>query len=415
MGVAASGGDGATAGLERGGAAEPEGGATAASARGNSAAGVEGASPAAAAEATGGPTPAAAEEPAECRWDRCCKGRPHLAPAALPLGVCTQAVLFAPTLPPLCRICLMPDAPGNLVSPCHCTGTVRYAHLSCLVRWSRERASTRCEICGSTYRPEVLPQVEAAVKAQQASGGRGGAGRVWGVCAGPGSRVIARCREWEIRGCACAAHRAAELPHLPWGHGWGGRVQGGRPPSLLERHPWSARPPRLLLQRLAEVLRLSQGHEAAAAVAAGVGGEGGGSPERGGRATRWLLLKVALVLAVAGALLYLVFFLGSQVRYWYCRGTAEQPVYSVCPCYCSTHCASDSGTWGAKCLGLSPLPLLPVPMSPSSPREWAEHVGGSTWGAKCWGLTPLSHLLSCLPSSLCRTGRTCGRRCCCGC
>lgn len=83
---------------------------------------------------------------------------------------------------PLCRICLSADSPAALLSPCHCTGSVRYAHMACLLRWCVERASTRCEICGATYSAEVLPLLEAEVKAQRQAmqvgdgrlGGQGG-------------------------------------------------------------------------------------------------------------------------------------------------------------------------------------------------------------------------------------------------
>lgn len=46
-----------------------------------------------------------------------------------------------------CRICLLPE-PAGLVEPCSCTGTLRYAHLGCLVRWCKERVSTHCEVGG---------------------------------------------------------------------------------------------------------------------------------------------------------------------------------------------------------------------------------------------------------------------------
>ena len=69
----------------------------------------------------------------------------------------------------------MADAPASMVAPCNCTGTLRLAHLACLVRWCQERGSTRCEICGGGYRPEVLPALEEAVKAaaeaQEVGGG----------------------------------------------------------------------------------------------------------------------------------------------------------------------------------------------------------------------------------------------------
>ena len=35
-----------------------------------------------------------------------------------------------------CRICLSEDEPGNpLISPCKCSGTMRFIHASCLQEW----------------------------------------------------------------------------------------------------------------------------------------------------------------------------------------------------------------------------------------------------------------------------------------
>ncbi len=47
----------------------------------------------------------------------------------------------------MCRICLEEDSQDNLDKPCGCTGTLAYAHSSCIQRWINERGSLTCEIC----------------------------------------------------------------------------------------------------------------------------------------------------------------------------------------------------------------------------------------------------------------------------
>ncbi len=64
---------------------------------------------------------------------------------------------------PLCRVCFCGTEPtlkasGHLISPCSCTGSVRYIHLHCLRTWqATQRAQGRvsrsqcCELCGCKY------------------------------------------------------------------------------------------------------------------------------------------------------------------------------------------------------------------------------------------------------------------------
>ncbi|GBF92746.1 hypothetical protein Rsub_05115 [Raphidocelis subcapitata] len=52
---------------------------------------------------------------------------------------------------PVCRICLEDDSPANLLAPCSCTGTQKWAHRACLQRWIDEKRSPACEICGHDY------------------------------------------------------------------------------------------------------------------------------------------------------------------------------------------------------------------------------------------------------------------------
>lgn len=59
-----------------------------------------------------------------------------------------------------CRICLDNQcSPTNdFISPCKCSGTLKYVHRNCFDRWSRERSrydqQFRCEICNTLYHDE---------------------------------------------------------------------------------------------------------------------------------------------------------------------------------------------------------------------------------------------------------------------
>jgi E3 ubiquitin-protein ligase MARCH1/8 len=52
---------------------------------------------------------------------------------------------------PTCRICHCTESPGDglvkLISPCHCSGSLRYVHHGCLQQWLDATNSQRCELC----------------------------------------------------------------------------------------------------------------------------------------------------------------------------------------------------------------------------------------------------------------------------
>ncbi|MCO5572669.1 hypothetical protein L7F22_026427 [Adiantum nelumboides] len=50
-----------------------------------------------------------------------------------------------------CRICQEEDQLGNLESPCACTGSLKFAHRSCVQHWCNEKGDTVCEICKTSY------------------------------------------------------------------------------------------------------------------------------------------------------------------------------------------------------------------------------------------------------------------------
>lgn len=52
---------------------------------------------------------------------------------------------------PTCRICHCTDSPSSgmvkLISPCHCSGSLKYVHHNCLQQWLDATNSQRCELC----------------------------------------------------------------------------------------------------------------------------------------------------------------------------------------------------------------------------------------------------------------------------
>lgn len=56
---------------------------------------------------------------------------------------------------PTCRICHCTESPGSglvkLISPCHCSGSLKYVHHSCLQQWLDATNSQRCELCKQPF------------------------------------------------------------------------------------------------------------------------------------------------------------------------------------------------------------------------------------------------------------------------
>ena len=53
-----------------------------------------------------------------------------------------------------CRICLYSDnkAENPLVSPCGCTGSVKYVHIDCLKQWIKSKGVSRTTGVSTEYR-----------------------------------------------------------------------------------------------------------------------------------------------------------------------------------------------------------------------------------------------------------------------
>eukprot|EP00200_Dunaliella_tertiolecta_P009538 CAMPEP_0202382702 /NCGR_PEP_ID=MMETSP1127-20130417/44664_1 /ASSEMBLY_ACC=CAM_ASM_000462 /TAXON_ID=3047 /ORGANISM="Dunaliella tertiolecta, Strain CCMP1320" /LENGTH=329 /DNA_ID=CAMNT_0048981963 /DNA_START=254 /DNA_END=1243 /DNA_ORIENTATION=+ len=50
-----------------------------------------------------------------------------------------------------CRICLSTDDAEQMVSACSCSGTQKWAHISCLSKWVVEKRNLTCELCNTPY------------------------------------------------------------------------------------------------------------------------------------------------------------------------------------------------------------------------------------------------------------------------
>jgi hypothetical protein len=55
----------------------------------------------------------------------------------------------------ICRICLEPEDPDDLFSPCLCSGTQKYVHKKCLIKWRNQDITSdnfkRCNECRTEY------------------------------------------------------------------------------------------------------------------------------------------------------------------------------------------------------------------------------------------------------------------------
>ena len=58
-----------------------------------------------------------------------------------------------------CRICY---EPGELISVCECSGTMKYVHEECIVKWIRLSQRETCEICHGSFNIHVEPAPKPA-------------------------------------------------------------------------------------------------------------------------------------------------------------------------------------------------------------------------------------------------------------
>lgn len=61
-----------------------------------------------------------------------------------------------PSDKPICNICRQEDIPVNLLTPCHCKGTIGFVHFECVKRWIETSGTDRCGSCKQQYRKLVV-------------------------------------------------------------------------------------------------------------------------------------------------------------------------------------------------------------------------------------------------------------------
>lgn len=64
----------------------------------------------------------------------------------IPLGAPTSTV-GSINSERICRICLDSVDEGDLIAPCKCSGSTKYAHESCLLKWFFKSSKKTCEVC----------------------------------------------------------------------------------------------------------------------------------------------------------------------------------------------------------------------------------------------------------------------------
>ncbi|XP_050224281.1 uncharacterized protein LOC126673904 isoform X2 [Mercurialis annua] len=52
-----------------------------------------------------------------------------------------------------CRICQEEDDVFSMEVPCHCNGTIKFAHRKCIQRWCNKKGDITCEICNQIFSP----------------------------------------------------------------------------------------------------------------------------------------------------------------------------------------------------------------------------------------------------------------------
>ncbi|ONK57930.1 uncharacterized protein A4U43_C09F5740 [Asparagus officinalis] len=57
-----------------------------------------------------------------------------------------------------CRICLEEGNQSEMEAPCGCSGSIKFAHRSCLQKWCNEKEGIICEICKKIYPLRYIPE-----------------------------------------------------------------------------------------------------------------------------------------------------------------------------------------------------------------------------------------------------------------
>ena len=57
-----------------------------------------------------------------------------------------------------CRFCMEEEEEAKMVAPCECTGTQKFVHAECLLRWQTQSLRNRvtCPVCQRCYKSEFV-------------------------------------------------------------------------------------------------------------------------------------------------------------------------------------------------------------------------------------------------------------------
>ena len=73
----------------------------------------------------------------------------------------------------ICKICYNGNEEEPLLSPCNCSGSIKYVHQSCLMKWLKARKPI-CELCNYNYIiiKKAKPYEEVSIKSSLIFKGR---------------------------------------------------------------------------------------------------------------------------------------------------------------------------------------------------------------------------------------------------
>ena len=65
----------------------------------------------------------------------------------MPMGPAPSSTVGSINNERICRICLDSVDEGDLIAPCKCSGSTKYAHEACLLKWFFKSSKKTCEVC----------------------------------------------------------------------------------------------------------------------------------------------------------------------------------------------------------------------------------------------------------------------------
>lgn len=89
----------------------------------------------------------------------------------------SSSLCFAQEVDAICKICLDDKLSAPLISPCKCSGTMKFIHEECLKTWilskSEDITRSKCELCHFTFQMKLATQRTCRLKAKsRCTGGR---------------------------------------------------------------------------------------------------------------------------------------------------------------------------------------------------------------------------------------------------